>query len=94
LFRNSPVQPLQMESTGKVAAMVLARIEQKPEWFCVWDESQVVSDVNVKGRQNFGTSQGSASQIGTPLRQGVGRPQAILARWLPKFCPAIRALPS
>jgi hypothetical protein len=37
--------------------MVVARIEQK--------KSQVVSNVNVKGRQNFGTLQGSASQIGT-----------------------------
>jgi hypothetical protein len=28
------------------------------------------------------------------LCQGVGRPQLILARWLPKFCPAIRTMPS
>jgi hypothetical protein len=29
-----------MESTGKVVVMVVARIERKPERFCVLDESQ------------------------------------------------------
>ena len=40
---------LQTESTGKVAAMVVARIERNPEQLCVEDESQVVSDVVQKG---------------------------------------------
>ena len=39
-------------------------------------------------------SQGLASQIGTPLRQGVRRPHLILARWLPKIRRVMRTLPS
>ena len=36
---------LQTDAIGKVAAMVIACIERKPEQFCVGDESQVVSNV-------------------------------------------------
>jgi hypothetical protein len=36
---------LQLESTGKVAVMVVARIERKPEGLGAGDEFQVVSDV-------------------------------------------------
>ena len=52
-----------MESIGEVAAMVIARIEQKPERLCVGDESQFLSDVVQNG--------GYANQNGTSLRQGV-----------------------
>ncbi len=38
-----------MESIGEVAAMVIARIEQKPERLCVGDESQFLSDVVQNG---------------------------------------------
>jgi hypothetical protein len=38
-----------MESTGKVAAMVIACIERKPERLCIGDELQDLSDVVQNG---------------------------------------------
>ncbi len=40
---------LQTESIGEVAAMVVARIDRKPEGLCVGDESQHLSDVVQNG---------------------------------------------
>ncbi len=40
---------LQTESIGEVAAMVIARIECKPELLCVGDESQHLSNVVQNG---------------------------------------------
>jgi hypothetical protein len=46
---NFVVFPLQTESIGKVAAMVIARIKCKPERLCVGDELQHLSDVVQNG---------------------------------------------
>ena len=43
--QNLVVVRLQTESIGEVAAMVIARIECKPERLCVGDKSQHLSDV-------------------------------------------------
>ena len=59
--------------------MVVARIEGKPEGLCAGDEFQEVS-FGLKGPQSSKTSQGLASQISTPLREGVRRPHLILVR--------------
>ena len=74
--------------------MVIARIERKPERLCVGDEFQEVSDVVQKWTENFETSQGYASQNGTPLRQGVRMPQQILAGKASKSSRAMRTFPS
>ena len=42
---NLIVVGLHTESAGEVTAMVIACIECKPEWLCLGDELQVVSNV-------------------------------------------------
>jgi len=75
-----------------VTVMVVARIERKPN-NCGLEMNFRKSALWSKRAQISKTSQGLASQIGTPLRQGVRRPHLILARWLPKIRQAMRTFP-
>ena len=49
-----------------MTAIVVARIERKPEQLCVGDEFQEVSDVVQNWTEIFETSQGYANQNETP----------------------------
>jgi len=66
---------VQTESIGEVAAMVIARVEHKPERLGFGDESYVVSYVGKKDLRSFRRVKDQRTK---PLSQGVTRPQLIL----------------
>ena len=76
--------------------MVIACIEHKPEQLCVGDESQIAASQQCgpEWTENFETSQGYASQNGTPFCQGVRMPQQILASKASESSRAMRTFPS
>ena len=55
---------LHTESIGEVAAMVVARLDRKPEGLCVGDESQHLSDVVQHGLRTFRHHKDMQAKIG------------------------------
>jgi hypothetical protein len=91
---NLEVVRLQTDSVGKVAAMDSSYRVYTRTIVC-W--RQIAASQRCGGPKwtdNFETSQGYASQNGTPLCQGVRMPQQILASKASKSSPAMRTFPS
>jgi hypothetical protein len=90
---NLVVFPVQMESNGKVVAMVVAHIERKPDFFFIWDESQVVSDVVQKGIRTLGHHKDQQAKLAHPFVRVLGGPKQFWLADCPKFVQQ-RTLPS
>jgi hypothetical protein len=81
-----------MESTGEVAAMVIAHIERKPERLCVGDKSQHLSDVVKNGLRTFRHRKDMLAKMGHLF--GVRMPHLILASKASDSSRATRTFPS
>ncbi len=72
---------LQTELIGEVAAMVIARIERKPERLCVGDESQHLSDVVQNGLRTLRHCMDMPAKMEHSFVRVSGRPNRF---WLAK----------
>jgi len=71
---NLVVVWLQTESIGEVAAMVIARIECKPERLCVGDELQHLSDVVQNGLRTLRHRKDMLAKMEHPFARVSGCP--------------------
>ncbi len=74
LLGKSCMTSLQKKSIGQVTAMVIARIEQKPEQLCAGDEFQEVGYVVQKGLRSRRHHKDLRAKYAHPFVRVVGGP--------------------
>jgi hypothetical protein len=73
---------VQTESTGKVAAMVIARIKREPEGLRAGEESYVVGHVDQKGVRSFWHHKDLRTKMERPFVRVLGGPKRF---WSAKY---------